>query len=245
MAALLVVGCTPSRYQHQQDFTPPDIPVGEAIQEPEVVSEPKSSLGNTPVYEVRGETYTLIEDAKDYKETGKASWYGMKFHGHKTSNGETFDVYKMTAAHKTLPLPSIVKVTKVDEPEKTVVVRVNDRGPFHEDRIIDLSYAAAVKLGVDKDGVANVDIEVLAAPKNYSVKWVQIVATKHLAQAIKIKKKLVELQKHPVIISTTKDGAINKVRIGPVKDGADMDELKELLNTSGYIQTVVLGKHQL
>src|SRR5690606_40134750 len=90
-------------------------------------------------------------DERYYKERGKASWYGNKFHGRRTSNGEIYDMYAMTAAHKTLPIPSYVRVTNVAN-GKTVVVRVNDRGPFHSDRIIDLSYAAAQRIGIVNAG---------------------------------------------------------------------------------------------
>ncbi|HAH03554.1 MAG TPA: septal ring lytic transglycosylase RlpA, partial [Vibrio sp.] len=95
-----------------------------------------------------------------FTEKGKASWYGKKFHGHLTSNGEIYDMYSMSAAHKTLPIPSYVKVTNTDN-NKTTIVRINDRGPFHEGRIIDLSYAAAYKLDVLRTGTANVEIEVI------------------------------------------------------------------------------------
>ncbi len=113
---------------------------------------------NLKPYTVLGKNYTPLNSAKGYTETGTASWYGQKFHGHLTSNGEIYDMYAMTAAHKTLPLPSFVKVTNLDN-NKTAIVRVNDRGPFHGGRIIDLSYAAARKLGVLATGTAPVKLE--------------------------------------------------------------------------------------
>lgn len=109
-------------------------------------------------YEVLGKKYYPIQSAHAYRESGTASWYGTKFHGLKTANGETYDLYGMTAAHKTLPLPSYVKVTNLDN-GNTVVLRVNDRGPFYSDRIIDLSFAAAKKLGYAEKGVARVKVE--------------------------------------------------------------------------------------
>lgn len=109
-------------------------------------------------YVVLGKKYYPIQSAHRYKETGTASWYGTKFHGLHTANGETYDLYGMTAAHKTLPLPSYVKVTNLDN-NRTVVLRVNDRGPFYSDRIIDLSFAAAKKLGYAEKGVARVKVE--------------------------------------------------------------------------------------
>ena len=108
-------------------------------------SETLSQYGNHSPYEVFGKTYRVNTRVLDYEQTGYASWYGKKFHGKLTSNQEVFDMYKLTAAHKTLPLPSYVEVTNLSN-NKKVVVRVNDRGPFVGDRIIDLSYAAATVL---------------------------------------------------------------------------------------------------
>lgn len=120
--------------------------------------ELRTRAGNKSPYTVLGKTYQLLPDSKGYREKGGASWYGTKFHGRRTSNGEVYDMYAMTAAHKTLPIPAYVKVTNLEN-GKVVVVRVNDRGPFHEGRIIDLSYAAASKLGFAQQGTAQVLVE--------------------------------------------------------------------------------------
>lgn len=117
----------------------------------------RTRAGNKSPYTVFGETYTVLKESKGYQERGGASWYGTKFHGRKTSNGEVYDMWAMTAAHKTLPIPSYVRVTNVEN-GRSIVVRVNDRGPFHSQRIIDLSYAAALKLGFAEKGVAQVDV---------------------------------------------------------------------------------------
>ena len=109
-------------------------------------------------YTVLGKTYFPLQDSKTYVASGTASWYGTKFHGQNTANGEVYDLYGMSAAHKTLPLPSYVRVTNLDN-NKSVVLRVNDRGPFYSDRIIDLSYAAAKKLGYAETGTARVKVE--------------------------------------------------------------------------------------
>ena len=109
-------------------------------------------------YTVLGKTYFPIAESRQYQATGTASWYGTKFHGQNTANGEVYDLYGMSAAHKTLPLPSYVRVTNLDN-NRTVVLRVNDRGPFYSDRIIDLSYAAAKKLGYAETGTARVRVE--------------------------------------------------------------------------------------
>src|SRR5690606_12775271 len=123
--------------------------------------EPRSQRGNPPFYEVFGRRYYVMNEAAGYRERGVASWYGTKFHGRMTSSGEPYDMYAMTAAHKTLPLPSYVRVTHRGN-GGSIVLRVNDRGPCVGDRIIDLSYAAAVRLGMHKDGTAIVDVEALA-----------------------------------------------------------------------------------
>ena len=111
-------------------------------------------------YVVFGKQYFPIQDARRYQAVGPASWYGTKFHGQATANGETYDLYGMTAAHKTLPLPSFARVTNLDNGE-SVIVRVNDRGPFHDGRVVDLSYAAAVRLGITQRGTGNVEVRAL------------------------------------------------------------------------------------
>jgi len=127
--------------------------------------DPITIAGNKNPYTVNGVTYQLMPSAKGYSEEGGASWYGNKFHGRKTSNGETYSMYGMTAAHKTLPIPAYVRVTNLAN-GRQIIVRVNDRGPFHSGRIIDLSYAGAKKLGYDKLGTARVKVEAID-PVNY------------------------------------------------------------------------------
>lgn len=142
------------------DSTPDHVPDVDAIPEPEITNEPRSAVGNRPVYAVLGKKYKVLGDSKGYVERGTASYYGQKFHGRRTSNLEVYDMYAFTAAHKTLPLPSFARVTNLDN-GKSVVVRVNDRGPFHDGRLIDLSYAAAVKLGITQRGTGRVEVRAL------------------------------------------------------------------------------------
>ena len=125
---------------------------------PDAVPTPHHGPYKAAPYRVLGRSYTPMQDGRNYRETGLASWYGTKFHGQLTANGENYDLYGMTAAHKTLPLPSYVTVTNLDN-QRSIIVRVNDRGPFHSDRIIDLSYAGAVKLGFAERGTARVKVE--------------------------------------------------------------------------------------
>tara|TARA_B100000767_G_scaffold274224_1_gene306558 strand:- start:2953 stop:3924 length:972 start_codon:yes stop_codon:yes gene_type:complete len=122
--------------------------------------ESKSRGGNFSPYTVLGKTYTVLDDSANYKERGDASWYGTKFHGRLTANGERYNMYAMSAAHKSLPIPTYVKVTNLEN-RRHIIVRVNDRGPFHPGRIIDLSYAGASKLGILKKGTARVEVEAI------------------------------------------------------------------------------------
>lgn len=137
----------------------PDRPVSVGhIDEPVPKVEPRTRAGNSSPYKVLGKTYHVLQSPDGYKAKGVASWYGKKFHGRRTANGEVYDMYAMTAAHKTLPIPSYVRVTNIAN-RRSIIVRVNDRGPFHGDRLIDLSYTAAKKLGFENTGTANVTIE--------------------------------------------------------------------------------------
>jgi rare lipoprotein A len=141
-----------------KDGTPPRLldpnAIADAVPRRDVVTK----AGNKSPYTVLGETYNVMPSGRGFRQRGMASWYGTKFHGKKTSNGEDYDVYSMTAAHKTLPIPCYVRVTNLENGRKAVV-RVNDRGPFLHNRIIDLSYAAATKLGYANKGTALLEIE--------------------------------------------------------------------------------------
>jgi rare lipoprotein A len=154
---LMLTACTggvrdsaPANYTKQWDEIPDAVPVAVKT----------SKYGNPDNYTVMGKTYYVKDSSDGFKQKGIASWYGSKFHGRRTSSGEEYSMYSMTAAHKTLPIPVYVEVTNIDN-GRTAIVRVNDRGPFHEGRIIDLSYAAATKLGVAQTGTANVKIRVV------------------------------------------------------------------------------------
>ena len=150
----------------EKDRGPEDHEVPSDIEltpDPEPTFEPHSRGGNAPSYTVFGKRYHTLDTAEGYKEQGLASWYGKKFHGRKTSNGEDYDMFELTAAHKTLPLPTYAWVTNLDN-GKRVIVRINDRGPFHPGRIIDLSYAAAARL--DCIGVIpRVEVEAITPKK--------------------------------------------------------------------------------
>lgn len=144
----------------ERDRVPGTIPDVDCIPEPQVVSLERSKLGNRPVYTVLDREYRVLDDTRGFVEEGLASYYGEKFHGRRTSNWEVYDMYAFTAAHKTLPLPSFARVTNLDT-GRSVVVRVNDRGPFHDGRVMDLSFAAAVRLGIYPRGTGRVRVEAL------------------------------------------------------------------------------------
>lgn len=146
-----------SRYTISQDRAPSGSFDVSGLEDAVPRYEPYRSAGNKSPYTVWGKQYSVLSSADGYVKQGTASWYGEKFHGHKTSNGETFDMYTMSAAHKNLPIPSYARITNLDN-GRSVVVRVNDRGPFHGDRLIDLSYAAAKKLGYQSKGTARVEV---------------------------------------------------------------------------------------
>ena len=142
------------------DSTPDYLPRVDCIREPDVVALPRSAYGNRSPYKVLGRSYEVLAATDGYVETGLASYYGNKFHGRKTSNHEVYDMYAFTAAHKSLPLPSFARVTNLEN-GRSVVVRVNDRGPFHDGRVVDLSYAAAVKLDIHRRGTGRVEVRAL------------------------------------------------------------------------------------
>lgn len=172
--ALLIVGCSSKQtreYKLKHDVDPGGQFDVSGVPPVQPKWEPLSRQGNASSYVVRGQRYSVLGSDAEYNEQGVSSWYGLKFHGELTSNGEVYDMYSFSAAHKTLPLPSYVRVTNLDNQE-AMVVRVNDRGPFHSDRIIDLSYAAAIKLGFKDKGTARVKVErlILPQPKSFSEK---------------------------------------------------------------------------
>lgn len=139
---------------------PPDV---SGLPEPVPRAEPRARYGNHSPYVVLGRRYHVMDSAEGYVERGVASWYGTKFHGRPTSSFEPYDMYAFTAAHKTLPLPTYARVTNLEN-GRSVTVRINDRGPFHADRLIDLSYAAAVKLGIHIRGTGPVEVRAIVPP---------------------------------------------------------------------------------
>jgi rare lipoprotein A len=191
-----------------------------------------------------------------YLKQGIASWYGPRFHGKKTATGEIFDMYAMTAAHKTLPIPSYAQITNLEN-QRSVIVRINDRGPFVGNRVLDLSYAAAKKLDLHKEGTGAVEIKALspdqalpqlqkAAAKQKKNVYLQIGTFGSQKKALKLQNKIAShhLPQPEILSSTYKESTLYKVQIGPIKSTASADKLNEQLAKIGikYTQFVTETK---
>lgn len=232
-----------TRYSQAQDAAPLQHIDADTVADAVPRADPILAVGNKSPYTVNGETYEILDDYRQYRERGTASWYGSKFHGHETSNGEIFDIYAASAAHKTLPIPSYARVTNLDN-GRSVVVRVNDRGPFHDDRLIDLSYAAAVKLGYMEHGTAPVEVVVLNiagvddlrdAPGSH-YRYLQLGAFSTQGAAQRLQSELQGFVQVPVFVNEVDAGGsrLFRVRIGPLADAAQMELVQQQLADGGY-----------
>jgi rare lipoprotein A len=247
LGALLLLGaCAPFPEQpgaDGRDWGPDSAPAGlENVAEPVPRDEPRSRYGNPQSYEVFGRTYYVRDSAEGYRERGIASWYGKKFHGRRTSSGEPYDMYAMTAAHTSLPLPSYVRVTNLEN-GRSVVVRVNDRGPFADNRIIDLSYAAAHRIGMVEQGTARVEVEAITgrgrAFVNGGPVLIQVGAFHDRSNAQALSRRLESARIGPVRIDS-EGGRVHRVRIGPVR-GEDFERLMASLRDFGISDAQVLS----
>lgn len=226
--------------------------------EPTPRAEAPSRTGNPYFYEVFGKRYQVNNSNRGFRQRGIASWYGEEFQGKKTSSGELYDMYTISAAHKTLPIPSYARVTRLDNGQ-SIVVKINDRGPFVGDRIIDLSYAAATKLGIVGGGTAAVEVAAVppyqdlarsepapepepAAPlwasrsavparaelppvKLVSAVYLQLGAFSNRASAEHLRQRLAQRLGYSVQIDSS-SGALHKVRVGPLKNPADAEQIE-------------------
>ena len=213
--------------------------------------EPRSAGGNPSSYEVFGKTYYVMQDSNNYVERGIASWYGTKFHGNKTSNGETYSMYKMTAAHKSLPIPTYVQVTNIKN-GRQVIVRVNDRGPFHNNRIIDLSYVAAKKLGIVGTGTGLVEVRSInpstwkrgkrqaerrtsPVPNGDDSLYIQAGAFTSQYNATKLKHQLNALFPDKRIrLAQNSQDQLYRVRVGPLTTVDEADRVAQTISDNGY-----------
>ena len=235
--ALLIAACG----HHAERPERPVLPVGSGVPR----DEPRARLGNPPFYEVAGKRYVVLASAVGHVERGVASWYGPNFHGGRTATGETYDMNAMTGAHPTLPLPTWVQVTNLQN-GRTVVVRLNDRGPFSNNRVIDLSRAAAEELDMIRAGTAMVEVRSLAggtaatappvaAPPATQRFYAQAGAFADEDNARRLADRLRDARVGEIAISETRaDGRrLYRVRVGPVAGVGEFDALIERLRQAG------------
>lgn len=272
MFLLLLAGCG----SHPSKDGPPRsgslIPAG-LPNDPVPRKEPRSQFGNGPVYRVNGHSYSVMKSSYGYRETGVASWYGRKFHGRLTASKEPYNMYAMTAAHKSLPLPTYVRVRNLKN-NRSVVVRVNDRGPFIDNRVIDLSYSAAKKLDMISTGTSLVEITAISfddppvRPKAPARPPAPApVASKVVSKAAETPPEPVSARESPVFVQVgafgdpdnarrrylllrdsgvdgafvlednSRSPALYRVRIGPIADVLQYDQLVARLQGLGISET--------
>lgn len=257
-AALLLGGCGGPTYR---DGPPEGFP--DYSSTPDAVPRTeKISRANQRSYTVFGRTYHPLKSARGFRQQGVASWYGTKFHGNKTANGETYNMHAMSAAHKRLPLPSYVEVRNLENGRK-VVVRVNDRGPFHGNRIIDLSYAAAHKIGMTRKGTALVEVRAIdprnpqagstrtasspssgsparsaSAPKRSPRIYIQVGAFGDPNNAHRLQQRLESHLQRAVRIEN--GGHVHRVQIGPLVSIETADRIIDRLEDIDIYETQML-----
>jgi len=246
-----IAACSTTAVIEPQDTAPASPIDVSAIPDAVPKAEPLSRYGNPESYVVYGKRYHTLSSSKGYRERGMASWYGTKFHGKRTSSGEPYNLYGMTAAHKTLPLPTYVQVTNLDN-GRSVIVKVNDRGPFHDDRIIDLSYTAAAKLGILGKGTGRVEVSAIdsgagttesrvaasgAIPVTTAEQtlYLQVGAFSSPSNAERLRNEIREQQIAGVRIveSMGASGTFYKVQVGPLADSAEAERIARSLKPLG------------
>jgi rare lipoprotein A len=256
-----------NRIKDAHPDAPPDV---SQVPDARPVEEPRSRYGNKSPYKVLGATYHVLPTARGYEATGNASWYGKKFHGLRTSSGEKYDMYKMTAAHRSLPLPSYARVTNLAN-GRSVIVKVNDRGPFHSARIMDLSYAAAARLDMIRQGTARVKIEALepaeyrrenegraqqqapapepvvtaasAAAMAGGLFFVQVGAFSEVANATALQEKILGLVQAPVAIAHSGEPTpVNRVQVGPFGTREEADRVAQLIREHALGSPIVVNR---
>ena len=243
---------------------PRPLPTPEMSAVPDAIprSEPHSAHGNPPFYDVNGRRYQVLASAAGYLERGVASWYGPDFHGHNTSSGEPYDMYAMTAAHKTLPLPCYARITNLGN-GRSVVVRINDRGPFVGNRIVDLSYTAAQRLDIVRTGTALVELQTVGpvtdrgavasalptpmpmpmpmptptpAPVSPPALYIQVGAYADASNAQRVVERLqaAGMDSAFSLASVSEARPLRRVRVGPIASVEQFDSIAARLATLGY-----------
>jgi peptidoglycan lytic transglycosylase len=258
LAALVLAGCgsmRPKKASYYADDGPPESVPSNLADVPDAVprDEPYHRYANRP-YTVFGKTYTPVLNKEPTRERGIASWYGRKFQGQKTASGEPYDMFAMTAAHPTLPIPSYARVTNLKN-GKSVVVRINDRGPFHSNRIIDLSYAAASRIGIAGPGSGMVEVERIFGPSTAAAKptpapqpatvetnmvvedgrslWLQLGAFSSRDSAEAFREKAArELSWNNEPLDVSAHDGLYRVRLGPYRNRAEADAIADKVRVS-------------
>jgi rare lipoprotein A len=239
---LLLAGCGPKVVRGPVQLPTPAPPLPSEVPDAVPRVEPRSTSGNPPFYDALGQRYFVLASADGYRERGVASWYGPGFHTGRTASGETYDMYAMTAAHKTLPLPCFAQVTNLRN-GRSVIVRVNDRGPFVANRLIDLSYVAASKLDMLREGTTLVEVRSLSATQAplpapvvaQDELYIQVGA---FAEEDNANRLLATIRAAGVGPAFIREANVNgrhlfRVRVGPVPDVAEFDRLVEDLRGAG------------
>ena len=251
-----------SRYTIDQDRAPKgDFDVSGLADATPRYEAPRSA-GNKSPYTVWGKSYKVLGSNQSYVQRGTASWYGEKFHGHKTSNGETFNMYAMSAAHKSLRIPGYARVTNLDN-GRSVIVRVNDRGPFHGNRLIDLSYAAAKKLDYLGSGTARVEVAAINVRPDGSMTiagqpfgdspeptadhenralFVQLGSFSQRDPAQTLLDRARRVVGNPMRVRevVTNSGRFHRVQVGPFSNEGDAREAQTLLQDQGFDESILL-----
>jgi rare lipoprotein A len=255
IAALLVtscgfVACSTLKTGLQSDDAPANPRDVSNVPDAVPRAEPPSRYGNPKSYKVYGKTYYPLATSKNYTARGTASWYGTKFHGKRTSSGEPYDMYAMTAAHKTLPLPTYVEVANLKN-GRSVIVKVNDRGPFHDDRLIDLSYSAATRLDILPYGTGQVEIRAIdpeqttdstmpadttpATTQENAALYLQVGAFSSRGNAQRLQDDLQSqnIGAIRIVETTTAAGTFFKVQVGPLASHMEANRVTQELKTLG------------
>ena len=209
----------------------------------DVQAEPKSKMGNRSHYTVAGKSYSLLDTNVGYSENGLASWYGNKFHGNVTANGEVFDMYGLSAAHKQLILPAFVKITNLEN-GKSTILRVNDRGPFYDDRLIDVSVAAAVQLGFYEKGLAKVHVEVLdveAGTVSYTIEVGEFADNESALALLVELRAMIDFESEKIRVKPI-SGSSYGIEIGHIDEKRNLEKIEALIKVMDLPSVRVLLK---
>ena len=239
LALTLLAGCAGHPVAEPEPVDGPSLAAIKAddVRDAQPRPEPRARYGNNSPYEVFGKKYYVLDSSAGYRQRGTASWYGSKFHGRRTSSGEPYDMHLATAAHRTLPLPTYAEVTNLDNGRK-MIVKINDRGPFKDDRLIDLSYGAALRLGVIGTGTARVDVRAIdswnppVATQSPAATWLQAGAFGHREGAEELLNSLNRADLKPAVIHD--EDHLFRVWLGPFSSDFEIEAVIERAVELGF-----------